>query len=148
MGCDIFLALAVVDYGRFQSTHPQGVRLMLLLVISVILCFNPRTHMGCDTTSMTNASWRYLVSIHAPTWGATDGVRYFVLSDYVSIHAPTWGATVGDANFGNGSFVSIHAPTWGATQKENQNEHIYKSFNPRTHMGCDCTLIISQPQKN
>ena len=33
------------------------------------------------------------VSIHAPTWGATDPGGRGDLSARVSIHAPTWGAT-------------------------------------------------------
>ena len=100
-----------------------------------------------------------IVSIHAPTWGATkctcrqhptnqrfnprthmgcDG-RTLVQSVrlLVSIHAPTWGATILTILLANGVSVSIHAPTWGATQGSciyTRHDH---SFNPRTHMGCD-----------
>ena len=34
-----------------------------------------------------------LVSIHAPTWGATFALRDAAAPAAVSIHAPTWGAT-------------------------------------------------------
>ena len=56
---------------QFQSTHPHGVRLIeITLLCSCALCFNPRTHMGCD--SLKRQSYvAYTVSIHAPTWGAT-----------------------------------------------------------------------------
>ena len=35
----------------------------------------------------------YLVSIHAPVWGATWLVRWYNRTNIVSIHAPVWGAT-------------------------------------------------------
>ena len=41
----------LVEY-LFQSTHPHGVRhhpVFNILIISI--CFNPRTHTGCDTLS-------------------------------------------------------------------------------------------------
>ena len=33
---------------KFQSTHPHGVRRRNHYYVSVELCFNPRTHTGCD----------------------------------------------------------------------------------------------------
>ena len=76
--------------------------------------FNPRTRVGCDFHA-PRSRVEYVVSIHAPAWGATTllrpsippvmfqsthprGVRqtYHGLSEYrdrVSIHAPAWGAT-------------------------------------------------------
>ena len=33
---------------QFQSTHPRGVRLVVINLRCVIDCFNPRTHEGCD----------------------------------------------------------------------------------------------------
>ncbi len=80
-----------------------------------------------------------LVSIHAPAWGATEGVVFDGHYQTVSIHAPAWGAThtftdksreglsfnprarVGRDIFVaahyHGGFVSIHAPAWGATRQ-------------------------------
>ena len=55
----------------FQSTHPHGVRRLLL---------NLFQH-------------HQLVSIHAPTWGATTLQDFVIPAKIVSIHAPTWGAT-------------------------------------------------------
>ena len=75
--------------------------------------FNPRTHMGCDATERARLC-SVGVSIHAPTWGATDYGHDPVLRDKVSIHAPTWGATISRSSFA-----------------------FSKRFNPRTHMGCD-----------
>ena len=99
----------------FQSTHPRGVRPTLLGQGFQGVCFNPRTHVGCDTGTLEEAIARFEVSIHAPTWGATcqhvaDIYAYEVFQSthprgvrlqrrtttviiQVSIHAPTWGAT-------------------------------------------------------
>ena len=38
---------------------------------------------------------KFKVSIHAPTWGATENAKEFEALNNVSIHAPTWGATRG-----------------------------------------------------
>ena len=115
MGCDILTA-ADGDYLlKFQSTHPHGVRLVSIVTMRA----TP------------------LVSIHAPTWGATFQDLLPLALSVVSIHAPTWGATsVIDINpqinqfqsthphgvrlycpppFEEVQNVSIHAPTWGAT---------------------------------
>ena len=54
----------------FQSTHPRGVRLHVLMSLSVFSSFNPRTHEGCDNSSIF-VSYSLCVSIHAPTRGAT-----------------------------------------------------------------------------
>ena len=59
-------------------------------------------------------------------------------TEAISIHAPTWGATdeAGKA-LGLPVDISIHAPTWGATVYYLTNHHFGDNFNPRTHMGCD-----------
>ena len=54
----------------FQSTHPCGVRL--------------------DDWARPA---RYIVSIHAPVWGATVLATLKNKAGTVSIHAPVWGAT-------------------------------------------------------
>ena len=35
----------------FQSTHPHGVRQRHSFALSNVLCFNPRTHTGCDVVN-------------------------------------------------------------------------------------------------
>ena len=79
----------------FQSTHPHGVRPPPVRICKTAnTSFNPRTHMGCDG-SLIAFSYYNLVSIHAPTWGATFALSNIKIYTYVSIHAPTWGATLG-----------------------------------------------------
>ena len=99
---------------KFQSTHPHGVRLRVVMnnilhrsfnprthvgcdrprcpARTAFPGFNPRTHVGCDRTHPWPSSMRQ-VSIHAPTWGATQDYVKLTKSLRVSIHAPTWGAT-------------------------------------------------------
>ena len=77
---------------QFQSTHPRGVRPAIVPKSgyfqgfnprthegcdfstkegqSTPCCFNPRTHEGCDRIDFVDKPTR-LVSIHAPTRGAT-----------------------------------------------------------------------------
>ena len=57
--------------GRFQSTHPHGVRQNENCKYFLYVCFNPRTHMGCDDFLFPGNFVRH-VSIHAPAWGATE----------------------------------------------------------------------------
>ena len=137
MGCDMMMIIVTSCSSQFQSTHPHGVRLkgveygdcseefqsthphgvrpdhpghsptfnvvsihaptwgatfVFRIITTYFLCFNPRTHMGCDCVLMTKGiSGR--VSIHAPTWGATGHLYITHRWRKVSIHAPTWGAT-------------------------------------------------------
>ena len=56
---------------KFQSTHPRGVRRLLTCSKYYCVGFNPRTHEGCDQQSQEAVNTS-LVSIHAPTRGATD----------------------------------------------------------------------------
>ena len=55
----------------FQSTHPHGVRRFDVEGKSLKDCFNPRTHTGCDGRKGVAFPCCWLVSIHAPTRGAT-----------------------------------------------------------------------------
>ena len=77
----------------FQSTHPRGVRLHDKARLRTRGYFNPRTHVGCDS-GIANLTGSALISIHAPTWGATADFYHLLYMDEISIHAPTWGATL------------------------------------------------------
>ena len=78
-----------------------------------------------------------IVSIHAPTWGATKCTcRQHPTNQRFNprTHMGCDGRTLVQSVR---LLVSIHAPTWGATQGSciyTRHDH---SFNPRTHMGCD-----------
>ena len=98
----------------FQSTRPRGARLISFSYFSSVRRFNPRAHVGRDAFAEAY-NLDVLVSIHAPTWGATETQLTLAESDGVSIHAPTWGATFNLIPVVYPYQVSIHAPTWGAT---------------------------------
>ena len=139
MGRDIRAVLRFQVPLTFQSTRPRGARLSVVQEICTIKCFNPRAHVGRDSKLRTNG-YTAFVSIHAPTWGATDAIANALAPLFVSIHAPTWGAThnTGDASWAipfqstrprgarlqntypklGTSKVSIHVPTWGATDMD------------------------------
>ena len=57
----------------------------------------------------------------------------------ISIHAPQWGATSGLRGRGGFVEISIHAPQWGATHRQHPNQRHPQHFNPRTPVGCDIT---------
>ena len=56
-----------------------------------------------------------LISIHAPTRGATSRSVYSLCHYAISIHAPTRGATMLSVFRSKAFGISIHAPTRGAT---------------------------------
>ena len=62
--------IQVTAMGEFQSTLPHGERRREIDTKKQRLCFNPRSHMGSDSTITPSLTPR-TVSIHAPTWGAT-----------------------------------------------------------------------------
>ena len=148
--------------GMFQSTHPRGVRPNAVIMYLAKIGFNPRTHEGCDK-NCENVILGCLVSIHAPTRGATLFDKLSKSFPYVSIHAPTRGATVSMSIIFAFLSVSIHAPTRGATKGLSFSlpsgkvsihaptrgatfppSYVYISnrcFNPRTHEGCDCISL-------
>ena len=70
-----------------------------------------------------------VVSIHAPTRGATDIGQGMTIRCNVSIHAPTRGATIAAAvaRLHKGT-VSIHAPTRGATRHSSVTELLPARF--------------------
>ena len=99
----------------FQSTHPHGVR----------------------RSYNFHQSYRRVVSIHAPTRGATPVNRITAMAlvfqsthPHGVRHGPLQRRVENDR-------VSIHAPTRGATPSLFSIDPRPISFNPRTHTGCD-----------
>ena len=80
----------------------------------IIKDFNPRSHERSDLFRRAqNVS--YIISIHAPTRGATTVIVQTSPVPVISIHAPTRGATFTVLRFFFQMIISIHAPTRGAT---------------------------------
>ena len=78
-------------------------------------CFNPRTRVGCDSSSANSSGGEvWFQSTHPRGVRRNNGVQ----------HRPV-------------HRVSIHAPAWGATPHNTSSLLIFWSFNPRTRVGCD-----------
>ena len=101
-------------------------------------CFNPRTHTGCDFAPFASGDYA-IVSIHAPTRGATSSLLQPVRrSDGFQSTHPHGVRLGGCRGAIINKKVSIHAPTRGATGITLWSKTIVSyCFNPRTHTGCD-----------
>ena len=77
----------------FNPRTHTGCDISAFWMVPRMASFNPRTHTGCDQMANSFGDWQE-VSIHAPTRGATLRDKPIVLLLGVSIHAPTRGATV------------------------------------------------------
>ena len=66
----------------------------MLLILSVLGCFNPRSREGSDIQGPARAAAGRSVSIHAPVKGATSRQQSGRDQTGVSIHAPVKGATM------------------------------------------------------
>ena len=64
---------------KFQSTRPRGARQQRPDIRPQYCSFNPRAHVGRDQERDHKAA-AHLVSIHAPTWGATGSRRIYFRS--------------------------------------------------------------------
>ena len=144
----------------FQSTLPREERLLRTKELILHLQdFNPRSHERSDSFWF----WWYeirLISIHAPTRGATQCQKMVVGClvlfqstlpreerlyspleilpiKLISIHAPTRGATGRLSKVTVLDSISIHAPTRGATFLTSNTEQNFVNFNPRSHERSD-----------
>ena len=99
---------------QFQSTHPRGVR------------------------RREEANARHLgISIHAPTWGATDLTATMSCNVWNFNPRTHVGCDRENRPLDERIAISIHAPTWGATLSMRGLPDALSDFNPRTHVGCD-----------
>ena len=100
---------------QFQSTLLQEERPHTIYFPYKMYYFNPRSYKRSDTLTAQNQEIVRIISIHAPTRGATYSVRFWLHLFPISIHAPTRGATFTFIKYKLIQFISIHAPTRGAT---------------------------------
>ena len=121
---------------EFQSTHPRGVRRFALPSSCLIISFNPRTHEGCDLISNTLLK-ACAVSIHAPTRGATDGSANLTSDGqmFQSTHPRGVRQHLDCLGRHGKLFQSTHPR--GVRRIAQWKSSFLLSFNPRTHEGCD-----------
>ena len=115
------------QHHAFQSTLPRGER------------HSRSTYCSAET----------IISIHAPTRGATDLSQDRLRNRSISIHAPTRGATIDQLCESARIKISIHAPTRGATFCRGLCYQCCADFNPRSHEGSDGSCpgkLVSSPR--
>ena len=160
-----------VNWGRvvpFQSTRPRGARPYAGPPWAIESPFQSTRPRGARPIARVRKHVHIVVSIHAPTRGATGLSRQAAHGQDVSIHAPTRGAT-GHTVYSErmGRFqstrprgarprvlgaglrhqrVSIHAPTRGATRTRLACRSVRACFNPRAHEGRDRPPTASRPR--
>ena len=124
VGCDDHRQSRVPDAGKFQSTHPRGVRPRLFLHVR-----------------------RFRrVSIHAPAWGATNLPPDYIPSLLVSIHAPAWGATSVLITSATACACFNPRTRVGCDVTCCRPHRQRACFNPRTRVGCDAAHTRSSPR--
>ena len=122
---------------EFQSTHLQEVRLDIVSETLPHLKFQS-THLQEVRHGPSHARGGIpIVSIHAPTRGATFRLWKDRLCPSVSIHAPTRGATLPNAT-GSRDVASFNPRTYKRCDGVGVvNVVIHLCFNPRTYKRCD-----------
>ena len=98
--------------------------------------FNPRSHKGSDKDRAVWPGCR-LISIHAPTRGATVDVSMFSLMDTFQSTLPQGERPGLTQRRLPQPQISIHAPTRGATSIRFKKFVFIFNFNPRSHKGSD-----------
>ena len=122
MGSDTFRQYSAIP-NPFQSTLPRGERPRTGSAAPHILrrkYFNPRSHVGSDYQFTSSAYFLTLISIHAPTWGATCWRR---------------GYPTGATDFNPRSHV-------GSDGLAVTNRAVQHYFNPRSHVGSDVVGVV------
>ena len=99
--------------------------------------FNPRSHEGSDNADLNMRSSKQKFQSTLPR-----GERLWqgFTAEYnpiISIHAPTRGATTDSSKAVGADIISIHAPTRGATIAFSVFSVPLRNFNPRSHEGSD-----------
>ena len=137
MGCDTDQQDNLIQRFQFQSTHPRGVRLGIMLrKIWRHGHFNPRTHVGCDSITLfclllaQNFNPRTHVGCDGGQTPQTPSRGNFNPRTHVGCDIPSTQVSERDT-----VFQSTHPR--GVRQLARLTSIVTKNFNPRTHVGCD-----------
>ena len=111
--------LSFSGFAKFQSTHPHGVRHVIDEALEAVAGFNPRTHTGCDLPVMSGvSSLSSFQSTHPHGVRRLTQVMSLITLMFQSTHPHGVRRSI---------FMGMYRPRPG--------------FNPRTHTGCDLSLI-------
>ena len=124
----------------FQSTLPREERPKFSDFFPILLIyFNPRSHERSDGMVLPLNTLNGLISIHAPTRGATYSPPCVIVIVCISIHAPTRGAT-------HLLHVTCITSTFQSTLPREERQLMVSSslclhgyFNPRSHERSDAS---------
>ena len=116
MGCDFRLCSRYTVLRLFQSTHPHGVRQLRRFTTFIMALFQSTHPHGVRLIPSPLTATYFLVSIHAPTWGATYRTSVEIVFALM--------------------FQSTH-PHGVRRRSDQRFRRRLSGFNPRTHMGCD-----------
>ncbi len=114
----------------------RGATSAVLLLPVATSNFNPRSHEGSDLRqSASTCQKSFQSTLPRGERQAADSIQ--ARKGIISIHAPTRGAT--DINLSGivATEISIHAPTRGATSCADKHSACSFYFNPRSHEGSD-----------
>ena len=127
---------------EFQSTPPRGGRRPIARCWTTSTsCFNPRPRVGGDRGAAERSGW--IVSIHAPAWGATVDASASH-ADWFQSTPPRGGRRSSHRRSPRSAGVSIHAPAWGATSSRQVGARRMRAcFNPRPRVGGDAAWLSS-----
>ena len=120
---------------EFQSTLPYGERQQLVVAITTLVSFNPRSRMGSDRGS--GAVVPLAESFNPRSRMGSDAkIVTITLEGEVSIHAPVWGATSLKSKWPRCKWFQSTLP-YGERQTDRRNSIRRGGFNPRSRMGSD-----------
>ena len=120
----------------FQSTHPQRVRRFCWFGVLLLFEFQSTHPQRVRRVAIRDINQVGRFQSTHPQRVRLD-ITFCYCFRFVSIHAPTKGATLRQGTNVPTPIVSIHAPTKGATLLFPLLKKDLLCFNPRTHKGCD-----------
>ena len=140
----------------FQSTLPREERHIIPINGAFVSYFNPRSHERSDKTSCHLQKFS-VISIHAPTRGATD-TPYSFSAPFTNFNPRSHERSDNDiAAIKSMESISIHAPTRGATNNNgivDNAELVFQSTLPREErlgllltIPCLVTISIHAPTR-
>ena len=126
-----------LDIAGFQSTHPHGVRLTDALCVAAMILFQSTHPHGVRHCIMPTEIDVYIVSIHAPTRGATTiKIIAMTANMFQSTHPHGVRRYTRYKRDKRKVFQSTHPH--GVRRPISLPDSLQPvSFNPRTHTGCD-----------
>ena len=112
-----------------------GSDLSLLLLLSLLRYFNPRSPYGERPRTFFRLPGSYPISIHAPLTGSDKVYTTYENQRTISIHAPLTGSDRVDRYKYRRCLISIHAPLTGSDAVLSRRLGMRVYFNPRSPYG-------------